>query len=603
MGLRAEPRRARAGDRDMRFKLRVLILVLMALAASGNPVDDGEAAAADYHPPITYDIPYTESAGSEGEKPQTLDLYLPAGTKTKPPLLVFVHDGFWTSSHDKRRIGPSLASNLRTNGVAVALIHYRQASNGRHPAPAQHVADAMAYLARRADTYGYDSRRIYLAGHSAGAHLAALVALDPSYLASHRLHPRSLAGVIAVSGIYNLEPEVDIAQSQRAVMEQVFDKASLKSASPLTHARGDAPPFLILSAGEELPGLSVQARKFAAALRAKGHRHVRQLVVAGSDHFSIVRLWGEDDLTRRLLLAFLKVEKLPRLLAEWLQARQEWIEPPFSTLPFWRYANLVRSYPIDQRFVDMLGFAYRENAQELFQWPLGQYHAIELFAYLDSLPKAEVGEGPYLTLTNIRGEKQFWTREEIEPYKPVIVVGLDDERNLFRLSGFYRMLRQYSWKPGGPSPFLTLSLGAFIYFQSEPPERLRAQSWHYGLTPKSFRLTRSDPVASLRDLPKEIYETLTYRNGCVYCHTFRAVGSRSHHVLSKNGAPHGGFALPLEDYPPQVWKDFIFHQEAVAEKMGATPNMVTESARQPLYNLVVQGRSKAKKPASSTPPR
>lgn len=590
----------------MRSKLRVLILVLMALAASGNPLDDGETAAAGFYPPITYDIPYTESPASEGARPQTLDLYLPAGTKTKPPLLVFIHDGFWTSADDRRRIGPALASSLRNKGVAVALPHYRQAPNGRHPAPAQHVAAAVAYLTRRADEYGYDRRRIYLLGHSAGAHLAALVALDSAYLARHQLSPRSLAGVIAISGIYNLEPEVDIAQDQQAAIERVFDQASLKSVSPLTHARSDAPPFLILSAGEELPALSVEARKFAEALRAKGHRHVRQLVVAGSDHFSIVRLWGEDDLTRRLLLAFLKVEELPRLLAAWLQARQEGIEPPFSTLPFWRYANLVRSYPIDQRFVNMLSLAYRENAQELFQWPLKQYHAIDLFSYLDSLPKEEAGEGPYLTLTNIRGEKQFWNREEIEPYKPVIVVGIDDERNLFRFNAFYRMLRQYSWKPGGPSPFLTLSLGAFIYFHNEPPESLRPQSWHYGLTSKSFRLSKSDPLASLRGLPKEIYETLTYRNGCVYCHTFRGVGSRSHHVLPKNGAPHGGFALPLEDYPPQVWKNFIFDQEAVAEKMGAMPNMVMESALQPLYDLVVQGRSKgskAKKPMPAAPSR
>jgi len=110
-------------------------------------------------------------------------------------------------------------------------------------------------------------------------------------------------------------------------------------------------------------------------------------------------------------------------------------------------------------------------------------------------------------------------------------------------------------------------------------------------------------LASLRGLPREIYQTLTYRNGCVYCHAFRSVGSRSHHVLPKTGAPHGGFALPLEDYPPQVWKNFIFDQETVAEKMGAMPNMVMESARQPLYDLVAQGRSKAKKPTPSAPPR
>ena len=199
-------------------------------------------------------------------------------------------------------------------------------------------------------------------------------------------------------------------------------------------------------------------------------------------------------------------------------------------------------------------------------------------------------------MTNIRGEKQVWEREQIERFKPVIVIGVDEERNLFRFSSFYRMHHEYSWRPGGATPTLTLTLGAFIHFLENPPPELAAQSWHFGLTDDSFRRSQSDPLKTVRAVPKDVEEALTFRNGCVYCHSFRGVGAASHHVNAMTGKPQGGFALALESYPPEVWKTFMFDQETVAKKMGATPNLVRDSARQPLFDLVNESRNRQAKP-------
>ena len=135
-------------------------------------------------------------------------------------------------------------------------------------------------------------------------------------------------------------------------------------------------------------------------------------------------------------------------------------------------------------------------------------------------------------------------------------------------------------------------LGAFIYFLKDPPEELSLQAAQYALTEDSFRLAAGDPLASLKDLQKEVYETVTHRNGYVYCHTLRGVGSRSHHVTAAKGAAHGGFALPLESYPLEVWKNFIFNQNAVAKKIGASPNTVAEETQKPFYDLVNKSRQK-----------
>jgi hypothetical protein len=139
-------------------------------------------------------------------------------------------------------------------------------------------------------------------------------------------------------------------------------------------------------------------------------------------------------------------------------------------------------------------------------------------------------------------------------------------------------------------------VGAFIHFLQPPPPELARQAPYYGLTENSFKLSEDDPLASLKNLPKEVYEAMTIRNGCVYCHSFRGIGSQSHHVTESGNKPHGGLALPLESYPENVWKDFIFNQEEAAKKIGASPNMVDEEARQALYDSVVESRNKKNVP-------
>ena len=121
----------------------------------------------------------------------------------------------------------------------------------------------------------------------------------------------------------------------------------------------------------------------------------------------------------------------------------------------------------------------------------------------------------------------------------MIVIGVDDEKNLFRFSTFYRMFHEYSWKSGAQPPPLTMTLGAFISFLEPPPRGLGAQSWHFGLRENSFRRVQGDPLKAIRDVPSDVEEALTFRNGCVYCHSFRGTGARSHHVHALTGKPQG----------------------------------------------------------------
>ena len=600
----------------MRISLRSIFISLLVVAASaaallyhyGAPPARAAAARAKPKPAppkkpapakagTLLNIAYTKPADPKNARRQTLDLYMPPKTAQKPPLVVFVHGGFWTLTDDDYRFGPAFAEALRPSGVAVALVRYRLAPAAVHPAQAQDIAAAIGYLVRSADQYGYDAKRIFLAGHSAGAHLAALVALDPEYLAAQRLEPRALAGVIGLSGIYELAPYADTTADQRFAVSQAFgdDPERLRAASPLAHAHADAPPFLLFAAAQDFPGYPQDARGFSERLAAAGHKRVERYVIPRRDHFTLIDLADTDSGVLSLMLEFMRVAPLPADMLEILAAKRLWRDPPVTTLPFWTDANknLIQPHPVDARFVAELALVYGTMRFELLEWPLESFHAVDLFAYLDAQPAEKVGRGNYLTITNFRGEKLFWDRREIERYRPVIVVGLDDEKNLFRLNVFYQAQREYSWRDGATPPIMARPVGGFIHFMEEPPEDMVRHGPYYGLTESSFRLSGEDPLAGLRDLPKPVLEALTRRSGCVYCHSFRGIGAESAHITASDPRRHGGFALPLESYSEEVWRRFIFDNDEAARLIGASPNPVSEEARQALYDLVVEARRSA----------
>jgi arylformamidase len=142
------------------------------------------------------DLAYGESAG------ERLDLFPARGDGA--PLLVFIHGGYWRSL-DKADFS-WLAPPFVNHGVSVALLNYGLAPKTPIEEIVRQMLRAHAWLYRNADRLGFDPNRIYTAGHSAGAHLTAMMmaALWRTYSAD--LPADLVKGGFAVSGIYDLEP-------------------------------------------------------------------------------------------------------------------------------------------------------------------------------------------------------------------------------------------------------------------------------------------------------------------------------------------------------------------------------------------------------------
>ena len=195
-------------------------------------------------------ISYTEGAPADADK-HKLDLYLPRDKKNFP-VLVFLHGGSWRTGD--RSLYRALGDRFARAGIGVAIPSYRLMPQNPHPAQIEDVAAAFAWVVRNIAQHGGDASRIYLSGHSAGAHLAALLALDERYLRKFDLPRTAIRGVIAMSGIYDVD-NLD-------TFLVAADKGDKHDASPVAHAHSGAPPFLISYCQWDYFGLPKQARDF-----------------------------------------------------------------------------------------------------------------------------------------------------------------------------------------------------------------------------------------------------------------------------------------------------------------------------------------------------
>jgi acetyl esterase/lipase len=180
---------------------------------------------------------------------QKLDFW-PAAAAQPAPLVVFVHGGGWKRGDKRTATGMQKVEHLTHEGFAFASINYRLVPAATVEQQAADVSAAVAWLRGHAARLGIDASRIVLMGHSAGAHLVALVGTDPQYLAAAGLSLSDLRGVIALDGAcYDIPRQVAQAgRFMRGTYAEAFgsEAARQRALSPaLQTLKPDSPPFLI----------------------------------------------------------------------------------------------------------------------------------------------------------------------------------------------------------------------------------------------------------------------------------------------------------------------------------------------------------------------
>jgi acetyl esterase/lipase len=196
-----------------------------------------------------------------------LDVYRPvAGTMTASQpakVVIFFYGGSWKSGERSyyRFVGEALTSR----GFVAVVPDYRLYPDTTFPGFVEDGARVVRWVRDNIALHGGDPERIVLMGHSAGAHIAALLAANGHYLAQVQVPSESIRGFVGLAGPYAFDP------LRYRMTRPIFGALDEPAPSqPITFVDGDEPPMLLLHGTRDQIVLPDQSRLFAAHVRARG---------------------------------------------------------------------------------------------------------------------------------------------------------------------------------------------------------------------------------------------------------------------------------------------------------------------------------------------
>jgi acetyl esterase/lipase len=250
------------------MRVRVLLSLLLALLASGCQ-RTALLWANRGLPAADASVLYARDVGL------SLDVYRPvAAAGGRTPVLVFFYGGGWNSGRrqDYRFVGRRLAEA----GILTMVADYRTWPRAGFPGFVEDGVRAVAWARSHAADLGGDPSRLFVAGHSAGAQIAALLGTDARYLRAQGLQPRDLAGVIGLSGPYDFDVTGELVP--------IFGPpAQWPRAQALNFVDGDEPAFLLVHGAADQRVEARDSTLLAERLQATGGK-VALLMLEGAGH-------------------------------------------------------------------------------------------------------------------------------------------------------------------------------------------------------------------------------------------------------------------------------------------------------------------------------
>jgi|SRR6185312_8549786 len=219
------------------------------------------------------DIPYGDDAR------QRFDVYVPLELTAPAPVVLFFYGGAFRAGRkdEYRVVGEALASR----NIVTVIADYRIYPPAQFPDFLEDGAKALAVVHARAAEFGGDSARIFLAGHSAGAYIAAMLAANPAYLRAAAADPSWVRGVIAIAGRYHELPLND------SIIREIFRGPARPETRPATFIDAKRPAMLLAAGAEDSPEVLESHRKLAAHLREHGSE-VEEITYAQIGHMGIM---------------------------------------------------------------------------------------------------------------------------------------------------------------------------------------------------------------------------------------------------------------------------------------------------------------------------
>ncbi len=231
------------------------------------------------------DITYTIADSSLDRKRYQLNVFTPRKPKALKDVLIFIHGGAWKSGD--KSLYSFFGNRMARKDVVMVIINYPLSPVANYTQMATASANAVSWVEKNIKTYGGNPDKIFISGHSAGGHLAALVAIKDAYFDTLQIK-NPIKGIILIDAggldMYGYLKEEKLETGHSYYKAFTFDPANWKDASPLYHLHKGMPPMLIYRGEKTYPSIIKSNDKFERAMRdyvthpnyhvLKGKKHV-----------------------------------------------------------------------------------------------------------------------------------------------------------------------------------------------------------------------------------------------------------------------------------------------------------------------------------------
>jgi acetyl esterase/lipase len=291
------------------MKIRHLLIFILLISTSLPMLAQGTNPYKNLFPngTIIYD---NISYNSDTLKKHLLDIYLPAKSKSKLPLVILIHGGGWLANDKYADLGymKKTIVDLVNNGFALASIDYRFSTQATFPAQIQDCNSAVSYLFDNADKYGFDKKNFAVMGWSAGGHLATLMGLAKNNQVQAFYMPNTTKSY-TIKAVVDFYGPTDLVllpgnADEKAPESILIGAAPLtrpdlaKIASPITYVDKNDPPFLIIHGEKDDIVSNKQSKLLNSWLNVLGVQH-ELIIVKDAPHFG--EMYDTEDIRKKVI--------------------------------------------------------------------------------------------------------------------------------------------------------------------------------------------------------------------------------------------------------------------------------------------------------------
>lgn len=269
---------------------KAALCILLYLGLTGcSPVTILNATITSEGYEVHKDIAY-------GDNPrQKLDIYVPdtIDSMRPAPVIIFFYGGSWQygSKDEYLFVGQALASK----GFVTVIADYRVYPQVYFPSFVEDGASAFAWVKKHIKAYGGNSNALFLSGHSAGAYIAVMLTVNPSYLEKAGLPPEAVRGAIGIAGPYDFLPLQDDN------LKALFSKAKPEDTQPVTFVDGKRAPMFLATGDKDDTVIPRNTQRLSAKLDVFGSDHDTK-VYKGIAHIGIILSLAEGFRGKTTLL-------------------------------------------------------------------------------------------------------------------------------------------------------------------------------------------------------------------------------------------------------------------------------------------------------------